>query len=112
MEFPTKKALREATQKLRALDHPVRIGIMQEISAHPETGINNTQLFIKFRVDQSVMSQQVSILVKAGYLNTRREGKFIYYTLSDEAFFIRDKIDDFISRYSRRTKSIFTKVSP
>lgn len=98
MIYPSKKALKEALLKIRALDNPMRAEILRVIADHENTGINNTELFIKFRVEQSVMSQQISILIKGGYLNTRREGKCIYYTLSDEAFFIKDKIDEFIKK--------------
>jgi ArsR family transcriptional regulator, virulence genes transcriptional regulator len=36
------------------------------------------------RLEQSVASQHLAILRKAGVLNTDRDGKFIYYSLNKE----------------------------
>jgi DNA-binding transcriptional ArsR family regulator len=43
-----------------------------------------TDIFIKLRLEQSVASQHLAILRKAGVLNTDRDGKFIYYSLNKE----------------------------
>ena len=44
--------------------------------------IKVTQLYIKLRLDQSVASQHLAILRKAGIVSTERDGKYIYHTLN------------------------------
>jgi DNA-binding transcriptional ArsR family regulator len=43
-----------------------------------------TEIFIKLRLEQSVASQHLAILRKAGVLATERDGKFIYYKLNED----------------------------
>jgi DNA-binding transcriptional ArsR family regulator len=43
-----------------------------------------TEIYVKLRLEQSVASQHLAILRKAGYVNTTRDGKFIYYSVSLE----------------------------
>ncbi|MBP6372262.1 MAG: helix-turn-helix transcriptional regulator, partial [Ferruginibacter sp.] len=44
--------------------------------------ITVTEIYIKMRLEQSVASQHLAILRKAGFVNTERDGKFIYYTVN------------------------------
>lgn len=46
--------------------------------------ITVTELYIKLRLEQSVASQHLSILRKAGFVKTSREGKYIYYSINPE----------------------------
>ncbi len=39
-----------------------------------------TDIYVKLRLEQSVASQHLSILRKAGVVATQRKGKFIYYS--------------------------------
>jgi len=39
-------------------------------------------LYVKMRLEQSVASQHLAILRRAGLVSTTRNGKFIYYTPS------------------------------
>ena len=41
-----------------------------------------TQLYVKLRLEQSVASQHLAILRKAGIVSTQRDGKFIFYTIN------------------------------
>jgi DNA-binding transcriptional ArsR family regulator len=43
-----------------------------------------TEIYVKLRLEQSVASQHLAILRKAGFVNTVRDGKFIYYSVSKE----------------------------
>ena len=38
--------------------------------------------YVKLRLEQSVASQHLAILRKAGIVSTEREGKFIFYTIN------------------------------
>ena len=41
--------------------------------------ITVTEIYVKLRLEQSVASQHLAILRKAGFVKTKRDGKFIYY---------------------------------
>ena len=43
-----------------------------------------TDIYIKLRLEQSVASQHLAILRRAGVVITERQGKFIYYALDNE----------------------------
>jgi DNA-binding transcriptional ArsR family regulator len=43
-----------------------------------------TEIYVKLRLEQSVASQHLAILRKAGFVDTLRDGKFIYYSVNYE----------------------------
>jgi DNA-binding transcriptional ArsR family regulator len=43
-----------------------------------------TDIYIKLRLEQSVASQHLAILRRAGVVLTERQGKFIYYSLDND----------------------------
>jgi len=43
-----------------------------------------TDIYIKLRLEQSVASQHLAILRRAGVVATDRHGKFIYYSLDKD----------------------------
>jgi ArsR family transcriptional regulator, arsenate/arsenite/antimonite-responsive transcriptional repressor len=67
---------------LRALAHPVRLGIMRELAARPETcACDFTQLFA---VTQPTISAHLKVLRDAGLVRTRRRGNQICYFIKTE----------------------------
>ena len=73
--------LKKGAMIIRAINHPLRQQIMTLI--HKEGRITVTQLYIRLRLEQSVVSQHLAILRKSGFVLTQREGKFIYYKVND-----------------------------
>ena len=74
--------LRKAVLVLRAVNHKMRqtiIALLQE-----ELRLTVTDIYIKLRVEQSIASQQLAILRRAGVVVTEKEGKFVYYSLDHE----------------------------
>ncbi|UNO44293.1 helix-turn-helix transcriptional regulator [Streptomyces sp. MST-110588] len=68
---------------LRALGHPVRLGIMRELAERPETcACDFTDLF---EVSQPTISQHLKVLREAGLVVTRRRGVQICYSVRSEA---------------------------
>ncbi|HMS52298.1 MAG TPA: metalloregulator ArsR/SmtB family transcription factor, partial [Chitinophagales bacterium] len=43
-----------------------------------------TEIYVKLRLEQSVASQHLAILRRAGVVVTERDGKYIYYTLNHD----------------------------
>lgn len=72
--------LKKAAVILRALNHKLRQQMIKVIDEHGK--ITVTELYIKLRLEQSVASQHLAILRKAGFVTTSREGKYIYYSLN------------------------------
>lgn len=72
--------LKKAALILRAVNHKLRQQILQQINEHGKMTV--TDLYIKLRLEQSVASQHLAVLRKAGFVKTDREGKFIYYSVN------------------------------
>jgi DNA-binding transcriptional ArsR family regulator len=72
--------IKKAALVLRALNHKLRQQIIKTI--HENKRLTVTQLYVKLRLEQSVASQHLAILRKAGIVTTERDGKFIYYTIN------------------------------
>ena len=74
--------LKKAALILRAINHKLRQQIMKLI--HQKEKITVTEIYVKLRLEQSVASQHLAILRKAGFVSTLRDGKFIYYSVNHE----------------------------
>lgn len=72
--------VKKASLVLRAINHKLRQQILKLIDEQGR--ITVTEIYVKLRLEQSVASQHLAILRKAGFVNTERDGKFIYYTIN------------------------------
>lgn len=72
--------VKKAALILRALNHKLRQQILDLI--HAEKKITVTEIYVRMRLEQSVASQHLAILRKAGIVDTLRDGKFIYYSVN------------------------------
>jgi DNA-binding transcriptional ArsR family regulator len=72
--------VKKAALVLRALNHKLRQQILGLIEN--EKKISVTEIYVRMRLEQSVASQHLAILRKAGIVDTERDGKFIYYTVN------------------------------
>ena len=72
--------VKKAALILRAVNHKLRQQILKLIDEQGK--ITVTEIYVKLRLEQSVASQHLAILRKAGFVNTDREGKFIYYSVN------------------------------
>ncbi len=69
--------LKKAALILRAVNHKLRQQILKLI--HQNGKMTVTEIYVQLRLEQSVASQHLAILRKAGFVTTIRDGKFIYY---------------------------------
>ena len=76
---------------LRSLNHKLRQQIIKII--HESDKLTVTEIYVKLRLEQSVASQHLAILRRAGIVSTKREGKFIYYTINTQRV---EAIDEFV----------------
>ena len=74
--------LRKAVLVLRAVNHKLRQRVIDLLEEHATMTV--TDIYIKLRLEQSVASQHLAILRRAGVVLTERQGKFIYYFLDKD----------------------------
>lgn len=72
--------LRKAVLTLRAVNHKLRKQIVELLEDNKKMTV--TEIYVKLRLEQSVASQHLAILRRAGVVKTERDGKFIYYALN------------------------------
>ena len=85
------QSLKKAAMVLRALNHKLRQQLLKLIEE--EKKITVTEIYVRLRLEQSVASQHLAILRKAGIVNTQRDGKFIFYTVNFKRI---DEISHFV----------------
>ena len=73
--------VKKAALILRALNHKLRQQILKLIDDNGRMTV--TEIYVQLRLEQSVASQHLAILRKAGFVKTERDGKFIYYSVND-----------------------------
>ena len=72
--------LKKAALQYRAINNPLRQKILFFI--HRKGTITVTPLYKALKLEQSVASMQLAILRKAKLVNTKREGKQVFYTVN------------------------------
>ena len=85
--------LRKAVLVLRAVNHKLRQRVIDLLEENDSMTV--TDIYIKLRLEQSVASQHLAILRRAGVVDTERQGKFINYSLNrDRLAQISRLVDD------------------
>ena len=85
------QSVKKAALVLRALNHKLRQQIIKTINDNKKLTV--TELYLRLRLEQSVASQHLAILRKAGIVSTDRNGKYIFYTINQIKV---EAINDFI----------------
>ena len=83
--------LKKAALILRSVNHKLRQQMMRLL--HQNGKMTVTEIYVKLRLEQSVASQHLAILRKAGFVNTVRDGKFIYYSVNYDRL---DQVHQFV----------------
>jgi ArsR family transcriptional regulator len=74
---------RRNAERLKALGHPVRLGIVARLAREPETCA--CDFAEVFAVSQPTISQHLRVLREAGLVTTRRRGTQICYSVEPGA---------------------------
>jgi DNA-binding transcriptional ArsR family regulator len=72
--------VKKAVLTLRALNHKLRQQLLKLIDE--EKKITVTEIYIKLKLEQSVVSQHLAILRKAEIVSTERDRRFVYYIVN------------------------------
>jgi len=75
--------IRKAALVFRAINHRLRQDMMRLI--HKSGKITVTELYRKLNLEQSVASQHLAILRTAGFVQTERDKRFVFYKVNYEA---------------------------
>ena len=75
-------SLKKGAMILRALNHKLRQQIVKLVDEKKR--ITVTEIYVHLRLEQSVASQHLAILRRAGIVRTDRDGKFIDYSISTQ----------------------------
>ncbi|MFC2102696.1 ArsR/SmtB family transcription factor [Bacteroidota bacterium] len=78
---------------LRAMAHPMRIAIIELLTANKRLSV--TEIYEKLNIEQATASHHLNILKNKGVLESKREGKMIFYSLKHE------KVKEIISSMDR-----------
>ena len=74
--------LEMAASKLRAIAHPMRIAIVDLLTSNPKMTV--TEIYENLNIEQASASHHLNILKNKGLLDSKRDGKMIYYSLKFE----------------------------
>ena len=74
--------LRKAALLYRSVNHPLRQQILHLL--HKNERMTVSRVYAKLRIEQSVASQHLAILRKAGMVINEREGKNVFYRVNYE----------------------------
>ncbi|HEY1570362.1 MAG TPA: metalloregulator ArsR/SmtB family transcription factor [Pseudonocardiaceae bacterium] len=91
-------------EMLKALGHPVRLGIMRRLAAEPETCA--CDFGDVFGLKQPTISQHLKVLREAGLVTTRRRGTQICYSVRPDAVLeLTDTLGALTARFADTTAS-------
>lgn len=85
--------VQKAATVLKAVNHDLRIRMLNLI--HEKGPITVTEIYTKLGLEQSVASQHLALLRKAGFVQTERQGKCIFYKINYERF---TELDQFVNK--------------
>ena len=73
--------LESAASKLRAISHPLRIAVIELLANGRKMSV--TEIYEILDIEQATASHHLNILKNKGILDSKREGKKIYYSLKN-----------------------------
>jgi len=73
--------LEKAASRLRAIAHPVRLAIIEMLTK--ESRLSVTEIYLRLDIEQASASHHLNIMKNKGILQSRRDGKKIYYSLQN-----------------------------
>jgi len=81
IHLPDPHLIRKSALVFRALNHPLRQKILTLLIEKRQ--LNVTELYESLLLEQSVASQHLAILRRTGFVKTKKEGKYVWYTLQE-----------------------------
>jgi len=79
INLPDPHLIRKTALVFRALNHPLRQKILSLLIEKKQLTV--TELYESLLLEQSVASQHLAILRRTGFVKTKKQGKYVWYTL-------------------------------
>jgi DNA-binding transcriptional ArsR family regulator len=80
--LPDALAIKKSAIIIRAVNHKLRQQILKLLLEKERMTV--TEIFTQLFLEQSVASQHLAVLRRAGFVKTRREGKLIWYSINPD----------------------------
>lgn len=77
--LPDALAIKKSAIILRAINHKLRQQLLKLLLEKEKMTV--TEMFTGLFLEQSVASQHLAVLRRAGFVKTKREGKLIWYSI-------------------------------
>lgn len=87
--------LQSSSEVLRALAHPLRLDLVQFIRTAGWVSVQT--IYQSLGIEQSLTSQHLRILRRAGLVITERDGKHVNYHVVEERY---DQVADAVNRFA------------
>jgi len=89
--------LEQIAECLKALTHPVRIRILQELKSGEKCV---SELLERIGVAQATLSQHLGLLRSSGWIVKQKRALYVYYSLSDKDIsFALKKICEIVNKF-------------
>jgi ArsR family transcriptional regulator, virulence genes transcriptional regulator len=92
-------SLNQAVQTLKCLSHPVRLSLLCQLHHRGESSVTDLVEHHQDTSSQSQISQFLATMKKEGWVQTRKEGQFVFYSLKSKQ--IKKLIDALYQIYCR-----------
>ena len=93
-----------ASELLRAISHKLRLAILEFVDQKKVINVN--KIYNTLKLEQSITSQHLKILRDVDLVETKREGKFIYYSINyDKVQQANEAIRDFAEKVEKSEKA-------
>lgn len=86
-----------ACELTRALAHPLRLKILEQIDSFGEVHVNN--IYNELQIEQSITSQHLRVLRLAGVVSQEKNGKFMNYSINYD---ILQKAEYAVNKFLRK----------
>lgn len=73
--------IKKAALVYRAINNKLRQQILNLLIHRKELAV--TEIYVALRIEQSVASQHLAVLRRTGMVQTKRDGKKIYYSINE-----------------------------
>jgi ArsR family transcriptional regulator, virulence genes transcriptional regulator len=93
--LPDTLAIKKSAIILRAINHKLRQQLLKLLLENEKMTV--TEIFTQLFLEQSVASQHLAVLRRAGFVKTKREGKLIWYSINPERLVQVKKVIDVLS---------------
>ena len=89
--------LQYSVELMRALAHPLRLKILEFIDQNERINVN--KIYNTLKLEQSITSQHLRILRLAGVVNSKKEGKYIFYDINYNVLYKAERaVNNFLKK--------------